>query len=269
MPSKPYHQLQHAGYCNQCTSKNECDNLASANVVGPSKRRHPHPDNRRRQHRDWRSPSPSASALSSHRFQHRPSPLHSDSRCAGRRRWDREERRHSATVAVTIPKPARRNEQRHPWFTAELALLIAVREKAHRKWLANKRRHKDDRNWAAFRQCRQHVSTVRRTLRDDYLANALCVDRFAPMPWQTKGIACILQEESCVFFVCCVHSASGCQLRWCADETRNDRIRTGGSAHFHLHARKSQELRFFSEQILMFYYSIILDVLVGNYMIRV
>lgn len=101
----------------------------------------------------------------------------------------------SKTLPPAISPPAAakkprggRNEMRHPWFTDELAALIAMRERAHRKWLANKRRSKGDANWEAFRHCRSAASAVRRTVRDDYLAAALHVDRHAPRPWQTKGI---------------------------------------------------------------------------------
>lgn len=90
-----------------------------------------------------------------------------------------------------------RNELRHPWFNAEMAALIALRERAHRRWLASRRRSKtDDPRWEAFRRCRSAVSALRRTARDEYLAGAMGVDGRlrAPMPWQTKGIL-RLEEE--------------------------------------------------------------------------
>lgn len=108
-----------------------------------------------------------------------------------------------------------RNEHRHPWFNAELAGMIALREKAHRRWRLNKRRQRNDANWEEFRRCRSAVSAARRTLRNDYLAAALHVDRLAPMPWQTKGIpvwldlACI----HCVYMYLYFHMHTHKQTR--------------------------------------------------------
>lgn len=91
--------------------------------------------------------------------------------------------------AKTVPRP-RRNELRHPWFNQDMATLIGLREKAHRKWAANKHRQKGDANWEAFKRCRSAVSALRRVRRNEYLVAALHVDTFASaQPWQTKGIS--------------------------------------------------------------------------------
>lgn len=102
-------------------------------------------------------------------------------------------KRHQVSVQPA-PGPTkrlvRRNEFRHPWFNQDMAALIGLREKAHRKWAANRQRRKGDANWEAFKRCRSAVSALRRVRRNEYLVAALQVDALASaQPWQTKGIA--------------------------------------------------------------------------------
>lgn len=90
------------------------------------------------------------------------------------------------------PKSKKRNkelnEQRHPWFNKEMAELIKMREKAHKKWLAGKDRAKGDANWEVFKKIRNQVSTLRHSTRNNFLVAAMKVDGFSSVqPWPTKG----------------------------------------------------------------------------------
>lgn len=90
------------------------------------------------------------------------------------------------------PKSKKRNkqlnEQRHPWFNKEMADLIKMREKAHKKWLAGKDRAKGDANWEVFKKIRNQVSTLRHSTRNNFLVAAMKVDGFSSVqPWPTKG----------------------------------------------------------------------------------
>lgn len=135
--------------------------------------------------------SSSSSAAPSYRSR-RDSRYHDDNANFHSSRYRRDETTPTKpnTTNTKHSQRSRRNELRHPWFNQEMAALIGLREKAHRKWAASKQRRKGDANWEAFKKCRSAVSTLRRVRRNDYLVAALQVDAFASaQPWQTKGIA--------------------------------------------------------------------------------
>lgn len=99
------------------------------------------------------------------------------------------------------PKSKKRNkqlnEQRHPWFNKEMADLIKMREKAHKKWLAGKDRAKGDANWEVFKKIRNQVSTLRHSTRNNFLVAAMKVDGFSSLqPWPTKGTLFIFSFSS-------------------------------------------------------------------------
>lgn len=99
------------------------------------------------------------------------------------------------------PKSKKRNkqlnDQRHPWFNKEMADLIKMREKAHKKWLAGKDRAKGDANWEVFKKIRNQVSTLRHSTRNNFLVAAMKVDGFSSVqPWPTKGTLLIISFSS-------------------------------------------------------------------------
>lgn len=142
--------------------------------------------NATKHHRNGNQSSYESSSASSYRY--RKESRHEERISSSRLRRDAKIKP-QATTSKPSQRP-RRNELRHPWFNQEMAALIGLREKAHRKWAANKQRRKGDTNWEAFKKCRSAVSALRRVRRNEYLVAALQVDAFASaQPWQTKGIA--------------------------------------------------------------------------------